>query len=713
MPYTTGGSLLTTEGQGTNVLDKFQTFNCLFTLAALTQNQVNGHSINRSAIQNIICRSQSIGPSGGVGTSFGKYDYFIDDVLISAIPALTKKTGNSFATKVTFKVYEPYSMGLFMLTMQQAAKEAGYGQSFKEAPYLLMIEFVGYVDGQPGSPEPGTELVRYIPIKIIDIKFNVGITGSTYLVTAIPYNEHAFREQTVRTVSDIKIAGETVAQLLLKGVGEGSEQRPETSLLGALQERKDIERKAGRLNNDDEYYIHFPTDYQDVPGTENEISDAKVYTDFSNAGTQIFPELQEIFDSNKHIYKSPKFKLEKNRVWHFVQECTIPEIITEVILRSEYIQNQVLTELNQQGQQTFKSFKVDSNGMIKWFRIETHVRDKDFNAQLGRQQREYHYRVLVYKVHVHRFLPPGETSPGLQTLKNSVARVYDYIYTGKNTEILDFQINFDLAFFTPVPFDASENVGQNNPSQAGIDAGGVPLFYKFTQGQGIGNLAELTTANVQAAQRQYHSKGMGGSGNDNEKTSQIRTMQALLTNKGDMVNLNMDIMGDPYYIPSTGMGNLIVPSSGFGITNEGSMNYQSNELYIQINFRTPIDLDPETGLYKFEKGIDIWSGLYQVTGIESKFNGGKFTQTLTGFRLRAQLGGKDGQQGVFLEPRKNSQENQGGTPGGGQYGAGVLNPDTGGKTGGSGGGTRGSSGGGSSGGSGRDSSGRYGGGNRG
>jgi hypothetical protein len=189
--YTSSGSsLLSTQSQGTNALDKFQSFNSLFTLAALDKNQQQSYSIDRNNVKNIICRSQGKG-NGGAGTAFGNLDYFIDDVDIITIPALTKKTGNTFATKINFKVFEPYSMGLFMLTMQQAAKAAGYGQSFKEAPYLLMIEFIGYENDKPGSSEPGTELVRYIPIKIIEIKFKVGTTGSTYDVRAIPFNEHA------------------------------------------------------------------------------------------------------------------------------------------------------------------------------------------------------------------------------------------------------------------------------------------------------------------------------------------------------------------------------------------------------------------------------------------------------------------------------------------------------------------------------------------
>jgi hypothetical protein len=715
---TNSGSLLGQQG-GTNPLDKFQTFNCLFTLASLSKTQINNQSISRSNVQNIICRSQGIG-NKGTRTAFGSYDYFIDDVIIASIPSISRKTGNAFATKISFKVFEPYSMGLFMLTMQQAAQQAGYGLSFKEAPYLLMIEFAGYVDGEPSSSEPDDQLTRYIPIKIISIKFNVGTTGSTYEITAIPYNEHAFREQTVKRVSDVKISGKKVRDLLAFGP---------TSLYNHMQSAIKNENSKGSIQDSDEHIIAFPRDYTDSANSGNIISDAEVYNNLDNNGVQKFPDLQKIFDGKKNIYASAPFKLEEDRVWHFTQEITIPDIITEVVIRSHYIVDQI-----QNGQ-----FRHDANGMINWFRIETRVLDLSENQALGRQKRLYIYRVLPYKVHVHRFLPPGAKPPGYDNLKRTVARVYDYIYTGKNTEILNLELNFDMAFFTPVPSDASENVGQNNPSQGGITAGGKELAYQVAGSPvqfGIGSVAtsalpsigqvfgtdvsQLTTAvgqinqigsavtqltgtnfggtaagsgsggrggtgelvpsQVLSAQRQFFYKGQGGAGTDYEKTSQVRTMQALLTNIGDMVNLNMTIMGDPYYIPTSGMGNLVVGARGENQLSDGAMNYQNGEVEIIINFRTPIDLNPTTGLYKFEQGIDIWSGLYQVTEVESRFNNNKFTQNVKGYRLRSQLGGADAAKPFLVERQKRAQENSG-SAAGDSYSAGLLNPDTGGRPG--------------------------------
>jgi len=177
----------------------------------------------------------------------------------------------------------------------------------------------------------------------------------------------------------------------------------------------------------------------------------------------------------------------------------------------------------------------------------------------------------------------------------------------------------------------------------------------------------------------------GGGGTDTRDTSKVRTMQILLTNPGDMVNLNMDIMGDPYYIPTSGMGSQVVNPKGEQELEDGSMNYQSSEVIILVNFRTPTDLNPQTGLYNFSQGIDMWSGLYQLTDIESRFNQNKFTQTIKGYRIRQQLGGENAdtmfikekqEQGANGQPNRGAgDQQQGGDQQGGDQRGGVT-PDT-------------------------------------
>lgn len=704
--------LLSSEEADGNPLDVFQTFNCLYTLACLSPDQQNSGTMDKSSLTNIVCRSQGDWKEDRankrVQTDFGTFDYFIDDVIIASIPAASEKTGNSFATKISFKVTEPYSMGLFLMALQQGAQQAGYGLNFKEASYMFMIEFIGYIDGKPAGAEPGDQLTRYIPIKFINIKFQVTGTGSVYECEAIPYNEAAFRDNIVKVTTDIKITGKTVGEILAEGP---------SSLVNQLWQKYNNDQK---IENGDLYVILFPESWDQELGSENEISKSLLYEDLDANGTVPFKDMKDIFVEGKEIFSSSAFQIDEKRNWNFTQEVTIPDVITEVILRSHYVTDQI----------TGSTFNTDDNGMVKWFRIETKIIDGDQSSQLGRQARTYYYRVLPYKVHIHKFLPPGVKPPGYANLTQNVARVYNYIYTGLNTEVLKVDINFDMAFFTPLPGDYTENVGQDNWNQGGILAGGQDTVYNFPQtaeGAGISQTPDFTnlmnqfggslyTSGSLSSQetqrtltssastestgegqdalsvsqhtglRQFQYKAAGGSGSDNSKTSQIRTYQALLTNDADMVQLNLEIMGDPYYIPSSGMGNQKVDRESINLLSDGSMNYQESEVDIILNFRTPVDLDPQTGLYKFVKTIDIWSGLYQVIEVESRFNQNKFTQKIRANRLRTQVGGTDDKYPALVEESSKGEAQPGGLGGGGG--------DTGGGGGDTGGGGGGDTGGG-------------------
>ena len=55
----------------------------------------------------------------------GAVEYFIDDVTINTLIAPGADTKQTNATSIDFTVLEPYSMGMFLQTLNLAAKEAG------------------------------------------------------------------------------------------------------------------------------------------------------------------------------------------------------------------------------------------------------------------------------------------------------------------------------------------------------------------------------------------------------------------------------------------------------------------------------------------------------------------------------------------------------------------------------------------------------------
>jgi hypothetical protein len=141
----------------------------------------------------------------------------------------------------------------------------------------------------------------------------------------------------------------------------------------------------------------------------------------------------------------------------------------------------------------------------------------------------------------------------------------------------------------------------------------------------------------------FSSDRQGGSGKEAASTRSARIFHQSLTKGLDMMELDLRIIGDPYFLPHSGSGNLttLVNPTQPSIDSTGAVAYQSGQVDIVVNFRTPIDINQSTGMYNFGAGtktvpVTTWSGLYYVTEVKNMFHGGKFTQQLIGNRYQDQ-----------------------------------------------------------------------------
>jgi len=162
-----------------NMLHQFASFNNVFTLSVLTVDEVNmpdeTYRVGEPLLQ--ILRSGG-GAENKITTAYEdaigkKLEYFIDDVSIEGLMVPNSKTRTTNATFIEFNVTEPYSMGLFLQTLQIAATTAGY-TNYLQAPFLLTVEFIGYDDdGDILVVEDGRNLKRMFPLKFTNVEFNI------------------------------------------------------------------------------------------------------------------------------------------------------------------------------------------------------------------------------------------------------------------------------------------------------------------------------------------------------------------------------------------------------------------------------------------------------------------------------------------------------------------------------------------------------------
>lgn len=334
------------------------------------------------------------------------------------------------------------------------------------------------------------------------------------------------------------------------------------------------------------------------------------------------------YDKQFNVYnRTATVVSDDNRNFSFPQGTKITKVIEEILLSSQWGQN-----LNKQ--------QPDENGMVTWFKIQPNVfikNDVGQEQQAGAHSKVYNYKVQEYKVHSSHFQQPTNAGIGYKNLENKVAKEYNYIYTGENTEIINFDIKIDTAFFTAISKDRGQEATDkklNGQNKMTVDNNQPQTNAKTTGGISLTGMAQqidiLGTS----------TGGIGGAGIDNNKIRTARLFQDVIVNSDvDLVMLNLEIHGDPYFIADSGMGNYTSESAGNNTTTDGTMDYERNEIDVIVNFKTPIDYNDKTGGMFFPEdvvSVDAFSGLYRVVFVENRFINGEFTQTLQLLRRRNQ-----------------------------------------------------------------------------
>lgn len=716
-----------------NPLRNYASCNYVITLGCLSKSDINTpvSTYRSNGLSKIVLRSSG-GTDNRVTTAaediYGRdAEYYIEDLEYEAIVAPNSNTGVTNGTNISFTILEPYSMGQFVEALGVAALEQGH-DNYIEAPYVLEIRFVGYDDN--GVPQPDFAAPpKYIPFKFTDVQFQVDGEGSKYSCEALPYNEIALIDEVNSVPVDSVATGETVAELL--------QNKPEESLTEILNARLKTLEDTNILNATDKYLIIFPPSKDGVtqavdtaqrniqdfalldPGIQrrvqaagtsasksvyetlkayakssvNEIGNSQILDEPTEAGNHPTAKADETIypDGPLRIIQRDAASLqtsETEREYNFTQGDRITDIIEQVIMNSRYGR-----ELAEQEPQ---------NGKYRWFRIETFVfiePDRLGERQLGRDPKVYAYVVTPYLVDEDKFLGPERKPENTEALAAQAIKTYNYLYSGLNEDVLDFQIDFKFAFYQNVLADigqlndgrrrgaTGETVNNGQPENPNIAPTGVDGGSAEDPNEAKRPSMENTNGSNNAA---------GGVPMSEVAASKIAIAQSfhdsLINSNSDMLQAELEIWGDPYFLPTSGMGNYNASPAGPMITSDATMDYQTTEVFIKVNFRTPLDYDQETGLMTFSRIVRQFSGIYQVISVLNKFSSGQFTQTL---QLNRRVGQTDvptgdsesldlGRNNPDLSEGGNNQSQGGGAPvgtpgaGGGTSGSpqGVVTPGT-------------------------------------
>lgn len=646
-----------------NPLEDYASFTPLWTLACLTREQFNDPRNYRNdpkALKNIVFSSAGRFDEDRVRNASSTPEYYVDNFELSSIIGATPKAGNSNVTKINFEVYEPYSMGLLLQSLQNAAINSGFANYLNNAPYVLRLDFQGYDDlGRViTSVKP-----KFFAMKLTGVTFEVTEGGSVYKVSAIPYSHQGFSDVTNTSYTDIKlVSGQkgTVEEILKSG----SESL--VAVLNRNEERLVTDRHIGVA---DVYDVQFPENSSDftrfnqenvqnsatadpneritsptvdkryIPSilnskkptvetseTINEVGNADLGFDQGSGGNYAFKKHGDLEEDGKII--RDKLTIDpKRRTFQFAQKQTLTAIINQIILSSQYAKKAM-------------DPKNMVDGHIKWFKLDVQVELLEFDPIIGDYARKITFRVVPFLVHHTIFSNPNSMPEGYEQMQKRIVKDYNYIYTGQNADVLGFDIQINNLFFAGRnPSSETDSGSLNDQNQQGVSEN-LPTKTESSVGPASGaQVANLGRARTKRDPEALNSIKGGNANKTSEQLVAESFHRAFITGSSvDIVNVDLEIIGDPYWLADGGVNNYFpaIENKTDQITADGTMNYESGTVYTYLTFRTPVDLNEKTGLYDFDTVESEFTGIYRVVQCDSNFSDGKFTQKLRCIRMPAQ-----------------------------------------------------------------------------
>lgn len=711
-----------------NPLRDHNGFNYIISLSCMSDIEYNFPETyrSRSGFEKYIIRSgggfynnryqvfDELGDASNEGA--GHAEYYIEDLEIDAVIAPNPNTSVAMGTTIRFTVIEPYSMGNFIEAVIGSAKEQNINSSVNGTPFCLQIDFVGWnEDGQTDANFVTAPI--FIPINIINMNFNVTGQGTTYNVEAVAYSEIALSDNINQIVTDVEAEGVKIHQVLN---GE------ESSVTSAINQRIDNLENNDVIAVGDRFIIAFPKDLngikdavqgvspgistpltaaeylQETRGTSgffsglfdrlqeslnitvvqpksqlfeiisaysrdeskmNEIGLSLMIEDTSDGGNHSFgnPAQAHSPESDGTVRSDPTMQVsEKGRTYAFSQGDRITNIIEDILLKSRYAANKATEE-------------SADNGTRQWFKIETQVfidESVAATAERGRPARIYVYNVIPYFPSESKFLAPGEAPKNIEGLKKLAVKEYNYIYTGLNEDIIEFDLTFNNAFLQTALANFGQNPGGEGhtghlktASNGDVSVGAAP-----SKNRGSSIVNRVLTALEETV----------GYGRNNGTTSRDVKLQIaemfhdrLINQPTDLLTAEMKIYGDPFFLPQQ-TGNYVgQQSSNPNLITEGTMSYMYNDLYLNVNFKTPFDYQIKGATMEFPKVVPEFSGVFTCWAVTNNFSKGRFEQTLKLIRMTNQdlepTTGNRGpvvvndEQTIVTPPRPATQFNPDGT----------------------------------------------------
>jgi hypothetical protein len=460
------------------------------------------------------------------------------------------------------------------------------------------------------SPDASGVYERFYDILFEKVTFKLTGGSTVYSVTAKNIASEVGLHVARGTVdANIEVVADSVGTAL-NGSGNGI-----TSLFQAMNNNMKKTKDANNREFPDKYDVRFIG-----LGSDN-IRDAQLKsvadTDKKMSSPGPANNSNQVNDATGQTvaYDRQKIKIS------ITQGMSVLQAIQKIIKQSTYMTNAMetlfMSEETPSDDTSSPEKKEQKNPpTLRWYNVSPEVEVIGFDTKIN----DFAYKITYV---IQPYDTPAAVSPyGRAAKYYGPHKRYEYWYTGKNSEILSYEQQFDNAFFN-ITFNPN-----GDPAASGGDAKIPNLGGKPTTQDRTGKITPGAEAE--------------------------NTYMTSLFDPGAYAQARIQILGDPDYLMREAANGINEVYKQFYQDDGFTINPNGGQVFIEIAFNEGIDYgaivngtsispgDNGTGVMTINDSIFFWdypdsvkSGpnaikgvSYQVRECESVFKGGKFTQTL-------------------------------------------------------------------------------------
>ena len=349
----------------------------------------------------------------------------IDEVSIETVGAITKEAGTGTATKFSFVLKQPFGVSLLDI-IESSAGRLGI-ENWSKSPFYLELSFRAR-DRDTGAPVkdgPLSQQVWVWPILFTKTGISVTTSGSVYNIEAVHTGDRAYTNE----VSDL----DQVESIPAGTVGAFFEE-----LAARLNRHKNDVEEDGTSRKDataqDEYQFYI----------DEKISKESILLDNSDSK----PGRTGVFDID-----------DDKKTLSFHLNTSIDRIVDSIMAMTPFFQKAATGEKEPDKSEEPADDKTQVQ-FTKLWRVLTDSRIKGYDAERNDYSHVYRYLIIPYDSPTTRNPAKEQTEVGPKEIisvmreRGTLKKSYNYIFTGMNDQVLDFDINFNFNWYAALPFNS-------------------------------------------------------------------------------------------------------------------------------------------------------------------------------------------------------------------------------------------------------------------